>query len=105
MTVIKYTDDEIVAIGHSGYAKPLHDIVCAGVSTAFKMAVGVMTELDVKFKFESKAETGFIGIQIDNESLTKAKPVTNVLIHALKSIAKEYPKNIQVYRTVNQGKC
>ena len=100
MTIIKYTNDEIIAIGHSGYAKPLHDIVCAGVSTAFKMSVGVMTELDIKFKFESKAETGFIGIQIDSESISDAKPVTNVLINALKSISKEYPKNLQLYRTV-----
>ena len=59
-----------------------------------------MTELNVKFKFESKAETGFIGIQIDEDNVKLAKPVTNVLIHAVKSIAKEYPNNVQVHRTV-----
>lgn len=100
MTLITYTEDEIIAVGHSGYSRPSYDIVCAGVSTAFKMAVGVMAELDVKFKFESKAETGFIGIQIDEESIGTSKPVVNVLLHALKSIAKEYPENVQVHRTV-----
>lgn len=101
MILIKYTDDEITALGHSGYDKPNKDIVCAAVSTAFKMAVGILTELDVKFKFESEAKTGFIGIRLDQQAIIKAKPVTNTLIHALKSIAGSYPKNVQVHRTVS----
>ena len=100
MIIIRYTDNEITALGHSGYDKPNKDIVCAAVSTAFKMSVGILTELDVKLKFESEAKTGFIGIQVDKQDIKKAKSVTNTLIYALKSIATSYPKFIQVHRTV-----
>lgn len=45
MIIIKYTDNEITALGHSGYAEPKKDIVCAIVSTAFKMSVGNIQNL------------------------------------------------------------
>lgn len=100
MILVKHNNDEITALGHSGYDVPQKDIVCSAVSTAFKITVGVLTEMNVKFKFESEAKTGFIGIKINHEDLNKAKPVTKTLIYALKSIATSYPKNLQVHRTL-----
>lgn len=94
MIKVRYTDDEITAVGHSGYAVNGKDIVCAAVSACFKMAVGMLQANGSKFHFESN-ESPFIGIRVKPENRA-TRNVIEVLTEVLKSIEHEYPDYIQV---------
>lgn len=104
MIKVRYTDNEITAVGHSGYDELGKDIVCASVSASFKMAVGLLEKRNAKFKFESN-DKPFIGIQIDG--LTKDRTtryIIETLAEVLKSIELEYPEYINVSRVYISNK-
>lgn len=93
---IRYNDNEITAVGHSGYAERGKDIVCAGVSSAFKLAIATLVELKAKFRFHFDEDDAFIGIQIKKGNKTTVKAVLTALIEVLTSISEEYPDNVSV---------
>ncbi len=99
MTTIKFTTYEITATGHSCYAAPGSDIICAAISSAFKMAAGMLQKEKAKFRIETDPKIPFIGLQLDQvgASLT-AKNVIAVTAEVLKSLATENPKYVQIFR-------
>lgn len=99
MTTVKYTMYEITAAGHSCYAAPGGDIVCAAISCAFKMAAGMLQREKAKFKIETDPKIPFIGLKLESAGATlTAKNVIAVTAEVLKSLAAENPKYLQVFR-------
>lgn len=100
MIQVRYTNNEITAVGHSGYAEIGHDIVCASVSTAFKSVMASFFEYGFKFKFHAVEKQAFMGIQWEE---TKSKAVNAIFrgfIETLKSIAEEYPNYVKVDKVI-----
>ena len=96
MIKIRYYDNEITAVGHSGYAEQGKDIVCASVSSAFKLTIATLIELRAKFTFHVDDEKAFIGIQIKKGNKQAVKAVLKALIEVLGDLSEEYPDNVSV---------
>lgn len=102
MIKIRFNKDEITALGHSGYAEPGKDIVCAGVSSAFKMAIATLIELKAMFNFHVDDNKAFIGIQLKKGTKQTHRAVFKALVETLRLIAEEYPDNVTVEHVIEK---
>ena len=99
MIEIKFAKDysEITAKGHSGYAEPGHDIVCASVSSIVITTVNSI----VRLKPDSIDYKNSDGIYI---SILNHNNITDVLIDnivsLLEDLEKQYKKNIIINKEV-----
>ena len=86
--------NEIIVSGHANHGKHGEDIVCASVSSMVMLAINIIIHED-PYALIYNEKDGFIKI----EYLYYAEHTHNVLlvlIHMLKELEEQYPKNIKV---------
>ena len=84
----------IEIIGHSNYDTLGKDIVCSAVSSIVTTTINGIISIDEKaISYEYKNDTMLIEIIKKDEITIK---LINNMIDLLKSLAKDYPKNINV---------
>ena len=85
---------EIEIKGHSNYDVVGKDIVCSAVSSIVTTTINGIISIDseaISYKYHN--DTMLITIKKDDEITSK---LLNNMIDLLKSLAKDYPKNINV---------
>lgn len=97
MIEIKFAKDysEITAKGHSGYAEPGHDIVCASVSSAFVFSTELLKNLEIKHAFGMDENIPFIGIKLAGRKVIGLKVMAS-LINTMKLLNEEYPDYVSI---------
>ena len=82
--------------GHSGMSEAGTDIVCAAVSSAVYLTVNTITDV-LKLNPEVEVRDGFLRLIFRTKAQAlKAKTLTDGLELHLKSLEKDYPKNVKV---------
>jgi len=98
ITVTVHRDEEgdissFCVDGHSGYADPGEDIVCAAVSALSQTAVlGLETVLGLKPEVTKK--DGYLAVAVDQPKTCRVLLETMVL--GLKDVAGTYPRHVKV---------
>ena len=86
--------DKIEIVGHSNYDTLGKDIVCSAVSSIVTTTINGIISIDSKaISYEYKNDTMLIEVLKNDKITTK---LLNNMIDLLKSLAKDYPKNIIV---------
>ena len=90
MIKIHMTGNQIRIRGHSGYAPPGQDIVCAGVSVLVQNLANSIEELtEDKILYDIKP--GMADIYISGNLSEKTKTLVDSFFIGISSIAEEYP--------------
>lgn len=85
---------KIEIVGHSNYDTLGKDIVCSAVSSIVTTTINGIISIDSKaISYEYKNDTMLIEVLKNDKITTK---LLNNMIDLLKSLAKDYPKNIIV---------
>ena len=86
--------DKIEITGHSGYDVIGKDIVCSAVSSIVTTTINGIISIDEKaISYEYHDDTMIIKV-LKNDDITNK--LLNNMLDLLKSLAKDYPKNISV---------
>lgn len=94
MTTIGINSDWIIVRGHSGYAEPGKDIVCAAISTLTEATYNYLVATDNKVVSTDPDAEGLFIIRIDK--LNKAgKKIIESFIQMVDDIASQYPENLR----------
>ena len=94
MIKVNVSKDKIEISGHSGYDIIGKDIVCSAVSSIVITTVnGIISICDDAIYYENNDSGMFI--KINKHDLVVDKLIDN-MIDLLKSLSKDYPKNINV---------
>ncbi len=87
-------DNVIEVIGHSGYDIIGKDIVCSAVSSIVTTTINGIISIDEKaINYKYQNDTMLITILKNDEITVK---LINNMLDLLKSLSKDYPKNINV---------
>ena len=87
-------DNIIEIIGHSGYDTLGKDIVCSAVSSIVTTTINGIISIDANaISYNYQNDTMLITIKKHDEITVK---LINNMIDLLKSLSKDYPKNINV---------
>ena len=84
---------ELIIKGHAFYADVGKDIVCAAVSSMAILTINNIISLDESIDYEESA--GFLKIRVMRDTELNQKLLEN-LIHSLKELVCQYPKNIEI---------
>lgn len=76
-------------VGHAGYAKRGHDIVCASVSTSFYFFVNCIEKVDQTSIKNLVINDGDVNLQLNISK--KTKPLLEVFQLMMKEIENQYP--------------
>ena len=94
MTTVGINSDWIIVRGHSGYAEPGKDIVCAAISTLTEATYNYLIATDNKVASTDPDAEGLFIIRIDK--LNKAgKKIIESFIQMVDDIASQYPENLR----------
>jgi len=94
MIRVNVSKDKIEILGHSGYDIVGKDIVCSAVSSIVITTInGIISIYDDAIYYENNDSGLFI--EINKHDLVVDKLIDN-MIDLLKSLSKDYPKNINV---------
>ena len=94
MIKVNVSKDKIEILGHSGYDIVGKDIVCSAVSSIVITTInGIISIYDDAIYYENNDSGLFI--EINKHDLVVDKLIDN-MIDLLKSLSKDYPKNINV---------
>ena len=86
--------DSIKIVGHSNYDTLGKDIVCSAVSSIVTTTINGIISIDANaISYNYQNDTMLITIKKHDEITTK---LLNNMIDLLKSLSKDYPKNINV---------
>ena len=86
--------DSIKIVGHSNYDTLGKDIVCSAVSSIVTTTINGIISIDEKaISYEYQNDTMTIVVNKKDEITVK---LINNMIDLLKSLSKDYPKNINV---------
>ena len=93
--MIKVTSSKkkIKISGHALFSSKGNDLVCAAISA---IVIGSINALESFTKEEIKVEDGYVEININHVLTYEDKIRLKMLITEIKTIAKQYPKNISV---------
>ena len=86
--------------GHSGYSEEGSDIICAAVSTATELVIGILENFSVDLKLDIRNEQAYVYCEIaqsENNS-QKQENIANVLdgyAKYLNEISNAYPKYLK----------
>lgn len=94
MTRVEITDDAITVSGHSGYAPPGHDIVCAGISALTGMLIETLPSYGLRDE-DVCVRSGFVEIRLGNVSPI-GWHVLSAYYHGVKAIARDYAAYAEV---------
>lgn len=86
--------DKITISGHARYNEKGQDIVCSSVSSIVMTTINAINNLE-EGSIKSVVKEGYTEIIILKNSLIVTKLLEN-MINCLKSVEKNYPKNIKV---------
>ncbi len=86
--------DKITISGHANYNEKGQDIVCSSVSSIVMTTINAINSLE-EGAIKSIVKEGYTEIIILNNSLIVTKLLEN-MINCLKSVEKNYPKNIKI---------
>lgn len=91
----------IVSKGHANFEEYGKDIVCAAVSSITQsLALGVLKVLNLKAKYMTDEETGYLELRLpeikDELLLGKTQVLFETAYESLKDFQKGYPSNIKV---------
>ena len=83
--------------GHSGYADEGKDIVCASISAATELVIGILEKFSVDFRLDIRKETACISIEIEQSEYNAQKLdiITNTVggyADYIKDVEQTYPK-------------
>jgi len=85
--------------GHADSASPGRDIVCAAVSSAAYMAANTVTEV-MGIDAVAEARDGYMKLllqpDIGSEDFARASEILDGFALHVRSLAKQYPRNIKV---------
>ncbi len=87
-------NDKVTVSGHAGSAEYGKDIVCASVSSIIYTTLNAIASFDESY-IEVKDDNEVMLIKIKKEDEIVLKLIANML-EMLKSVAKDYPKNLSV---------
>ena len=94
MTIVKVRKNQIEVIGHTNYAEAGKDIVCAAISSIITTSINAIVRID-EASIKYTKDDAYIKIE-----LLKNNKIINILtenmISELKSLAKQYNKNIKI---------
>lgn len=94
MIKVSVSKDKIEILGHSGYDIVGKDIVCSAVSSIVITSVNGIISIDKDAISYENNDSGMF-ITINKHSKTVDKLIDN-MIFLLKSLSRDYPKNINV---------
>jgi uncharacterized protein YsxB (DUF464 family) len=80
--------------GHSGFADPGTDTICASVSAVAYMTANTITDV-IGLKADIKVGNGFLKLMLDDK-LSDAQQILEGLRLYLESLSEDYPDNIKV---------
>ena len=94
MIKVKVLENIIEITGHSNYDTLGKDIVCSAVSSIVTTTINGIISIDHEaISYEYHDDTMLIKV-LKNDDITKK--LLNNMLDLLKSLAKDYPKNISV---------
>ena len=89
--------DSISACGHADYADPGNDIVCAGVSTVFRMlTVGISRLLDRTDFLEIDEAKAFMRVSIPATVHSQAALLVESAVAVLREFEAQYSKYVHI---------
>ncbi len=89
--------DSISACGHTDFADPGNDIVCAGVSTVFRMlAVGMSRLLDEAECLEIDETKAFMRVSIPASVHNQAASLVEAALIVLREFEAQYSKYVHI---------
>ena len=92
MTTIQVSEKQIIVKGHSGYAEPGKDIVCAAISTLTEATYNYMFALGCRVhKIEDEA-LFIINIEFINNT---GRRIVGSFIKMIDDIAEQYPEYVR----------
>ena len=88
--------------GHSGYSEEGSDIVCATVTSATELVIGILEKFSVDFKLDIHNKEAYVHCEIAQTEANsqKSKYIANVLDgykEYLDEVSREYPKYLNVH--------
>jgi uncharacterized protein YsxB (DUF464 family) len=95
MIDVTVSDGKITATGHSGYAPPGQDIVCAGVSVLVQNLVNSIEEL-TEDKISYDIKPGMADIYIGGNPSEKTKTLIDSFFIGCAAIADAYPEHVKI---------
>ena len=94
MIKVIVSDNKIEISGHANYDEYGKDIVCASVSSIVTTTINACIEIDEdSILYEDNNDKMLIEIKNNNEVIKK---LINNMVFMLKSLEKDYPKNIKI---------
>lgn len=94
MIKVYVNKEKITITGHANYNEKGLDIVCSSVSSIIMTTINAINALENE-AISSIVKEGYTEITIINSSLIVTKLLEN-MINCLKSVEKNYPKNIKI---------
>ena len=106
MTSVNFVKSDVTAyfsfecLGHSGYSQEGSDIVCAAVSSATELVIGILENFSVDLKLDIRNEQACVYCEIvqSENNLQRKEIIANVLdgyAKYLDEISDAYPKYLK----------
>ena len=94
MTRVEITNDAITVSGHSSYAPPGYDIVCAGISALTRMLIEALPMYGLREE-DVRISSGLVEIRLGNVSPI-GWHILSAYYHGVKAIANDYAAYAEV---------